>query len=150
MHVDIARHVPRVAPERALAWWTDFQDGRADHGFLPRVERRVHERDAAHARMSDRFRILGLELFREDVRAWRDGSVVRFEGANNFAEFTGAYSFEPADGPGGSGTRIRLEADIELKKTLRPLAVPAKPLVRAILVADLRGHAREMARDLRA
>ena len=147
MHVTLSTIVPGVAPAEALAWWSDFQDGHADHAFVPGAQRRILHRDATSAAMEETTRWLGVRVFRETVTATVEGSSVTFRGTNDFAAFDGSYRFH-AD-PDSGGTRITLDADIRLKAALRWTEVAAKPVAMAILKADLRGHAKDMQRDLR-
>lgn len=145
MHVSLSSTVPDVPPAEALRWWSDFQDGGHDHRFVPGADRRVVQKDAHSATMEETTRWLGIRVFREGVTAQIGHRDVRFTGTNDFACFDGAYTFEPE----GAGTRITLTANIRLKPALRWSDVAAKPLVLAILNADLRGHAKDMRRDLR-
>lgn len=147
LRLRIDEFVPGVAPDRALAWWRDFREGREDHAFLPRVTRRILERGPAGVRMRDEARWLGIRVFRESVRAWDEEGGVAFEGENDFAVFEGAYRFAP-DGE-GRGTHIRLDAAIRLRPALRIGEPIARPIVLRILRSDLRHHAREMAEELR-
>jgi hypothetical protein len=141
----IDARAPDVPPERALEWWSDFRGGHEDHAFVPGQRRTILESTDEHVTMQDDVRPLGVLLFRERTTAWREPAAVRFEGRNTFSRFRGSYSFV-ADGEGG--TLVRLDAVIELKAVLKAGLPIAKPLVRRILVADLRHHAEEMTRDL--
>lgn len=144
MRIELTHFVAGVDPADALRWWSDFQDGHADHAFVPGARRRILARDGDATTMEERVRPLGIPLFRETTTARIEPHAVRFEGTNTFSRFQGAYFFEPISG----GTRIRLGADIQMRPRLRPAATLARPLVKAILRRDLAGHAREMAADL--
>ena len=141
MHVDVASLARGVPPHAALVWWTDFQEGRHDHPFVPLQRRRILERDHEHVVMEDRAPLL---LFREKVNARVLADRVEFDGTNTYATFTGAYVFEPR---GPDDTRVRLVADVRLKRAIRPADRLAAPMVRALLKADLRAHVREMTRE---
>jgi len=140
VRVRLSTLVPGVAPEAALAWWFDFHEGATDHDFLGvGVRRRILARSEAEVEMEDR-----APLFRERVRAWREPGAVAFEGSNTVSRFRGAYRFTAE----ADGTRIALDAEIDLRGALR-LGLPvARPLARAILRRDLEGHGEEMAREL--
>lgn len=142
MRIDIAAAARGVPPHAALVWWTDFQSGRGDHPFVPTQRRRVVSRDHDSVVMEDRVPLL---FFREKTVARVLADRVAFEGENTYAVFSGAYVFEPR---GPDGTRVRLVADVQLKRVLRPADRLAMPLVRALLRADLRGHVRQMTRSL--
>lgn len=134
----VARGVP---PERALAWWSDFREGKADHAW---VRRRILARGVdGRVTMEDR----GF-LFRERTTARALADRVTFEGVNTFSRFVGAYVFE-REGTGGGereGTRVTLEAEVRLKAGWRPFEVVARPVARALVRADLRYHARQLER----
>lgn len=161
MHVDVAMRARGVTPRAALAWWTDFQDGRGDHRFVPLQTRRILSRDHESVVMEDR---LPLFFFRErtvahvhadrvdtggprsaeaEAQLHGPGLRVEFEGVNTYSTFRGAYHFEPR---GPDSTRVRLVADIRLKRAIRPGEGLVAPLVRTLLRADLRHHVREMER----
>lgn len=142
MHFDIAVGARGVTPHAALVWWTDFRDGRDDHRFLPST-RRILSRDHETVVMEDRAPF----FFREKVVAHVGMDRVTFEGENTFSTFTGCYSFEPR---GPEGTRVRLVADVHLKRGLRFSQRAAEPIVRAILRADLRHHVKDMTASLSA
>lgn len=141
MHVDLRETVQGVTPERALDWWMDFRDGHDDHAFVPGARRRVLERAADAVVLEERVRPLGLPLFHERVSVRREGHAARFRGDNTYATFEGEYAFEP--GPEG-GTTARLVADVTLKK---PWMAP-RALVERVLRVDLKGHLRQMRKDL--
>jgi hypothetical protein len=141
VHVRIERLVAGVAPRDATAWWSDFREGPSDHAFFPGSRRDIVERGPDHVTMRERAVGIAWEL----VTAWAGEREVRFVGRNRAASFSGAYRFEEAP----TGTRIVLEADITLAKPIRWTDAAAKPAVLALLKADLRGHAREMEKDLR-
>ena len=141
MRIDLSETVPGVAPERALDWWMDFQEGHADHAFVPGATRRVVERTPDSALLEERVRPLGLPLFHERVSVRREGRSAKFSGVNTYASFQGEYAFEP--GPEGA-TTARLRAEVRLK---RPWKAP-RALVERVLRQDLRGHLRQMERDL--
>ncbi len=144
MRIELERTVAGVAPERAIAWWRDFQEGHIDHAFMPGESRHIVITDGERTMMEDTLRWGPLTLFRERTTV-RDGpGAVHFEGKNNFATFDGSYTFTPE----ADGVRIALRADIHLRGALRLTEAVARPVVRAILVADLKGHAADMARDL--
>lgn len=134
-----------VAPADAVRWWADFQEGRVDHRFVPATQRRILARSRGGVTMEDVTRVLGVQVFRESVTSYVDAREVRFHGQNDFAAFSGRYAFEPER----DGTRIRLDADIRLRRALAWADVAAKPLVLAILKVDLAGHATDMRRDLK-
>lgn len=144
LHIRMGALVHGVAPRDAARWWSDFREGRADHAFLPNTRRRILRRDEGHVSMVEETKLLGLSVFRESTTAWPRETEVRFTGMNNFSSFEGRYAFEPA----GADTRIVLDATIRLRRALRWSEIPAKPLVLAILRADLRGHAKDMQQDL--
>lgn len=144
MRIALSHDVPGVEPAAALAWWSDFREGHADHGFVPGTQRRIHGRAEGETSMEEVTRWLGITVFREHVRARVGEDDVRFAGTNNFSSFDGRYAFEPMPG----GTTIRLAADIRLRRGLRWADVAAVPVVEAILRADLRGHAKDMQREL--
>lgn len=145
MHVTLSRLVRGVDPDDAARWWSDFQDGRTDHRFLPMTERRILARGRGSVTMEDVSRVLGVQVFRESVTSYVDAREVRFHGQNDYAAFSGRYAFERAE----VGTRIRLDADIRLRRGLAWADVAAKPLVVAILRVDLAGHANDLRRDLK-
>jgi len=138
MHIDIAAGAKGVPPHAALVWWTDFQDGAGDHPHIPTQRRRVLSRDHARIVMEDRVPLL---LFREQVTARVLANRVEFEGTNTYSTFTGTYVFEPR---GSDGTRVRLIADVHLKRAIRLADRLVAPMVRALLKADLRSHVRHM------
>ncbi|HUR67713.1 MAG TPA: SRPBCC family protein [Candidatus Thermoplasmatota archaeon] len=140
MHVRLHAIARRVDPAAATAWWSDFRDGPHDHRFVPGSSRAVVERGAAHATMVES--VFGLTW--EHVTAWPGDRHVRFVGTNKLSRFSGTYRFEPDP----HGTRVVLEADIHLAGPLAWTDRAAKPMVQALLQADLRGHAKEMERDL--
>lgn len=142
MHVDVAIGARGVSPRAALAWWSDFRDGKGDHAFVPTQRRRVLSRDRERVVMEDRVPLL---LFREQVTARVLEDRVVFEGENTYSTFRGEYRFEPR---GPDGARVRLVADVWLKRAIRPADRVAAPLVRALLRADLRAHVREMTKAL--
>jgi hypothetical protein len=145
VHVELREEVPGVAPADALAWWSDFQEGHVDHAFVHGQRRTVTREGEGAVRMEDAVRWSGVTVFRERTVARVVGDAVVFEGENSLSTFRGAYSFEPG---GDDGTLVRLHATITLRSGLRWSAPIARLVARAILVADLRAHAREMARDL--
>lgn len=138
--------MPGIAPEAALAWWADYQEGNADHPFLPTTRRRILARGKESITMEEVMRVLGVTLFRESVTARVAPGEVRFRGQNDLVRFEGVYAFEEE----GDGTRIRLDADVWLRPALAWSGLVARPIVVAVLWADLAGHVREMRRDLRA
>lgn len=140
MHVRIERVVPGVAPRDAAAWWSDFREGPTDHAFFPGSRREIVERGPTHVTMRERAAGIAWEL----VTAWPGEREVRFTGRNRASSFEGSYRFEEAEG----GTRIVLDALITLRRPIAWTDRLARPAVLAMLKADLRGHAREMARDL--
>lgn len=140
MRLHASQHVAGVSPQHALAWWSDFREGRTDHGWLPGERRRILERRDGAVTMEDRFL-----LFRERTTATAEPGLVRFRGTNSVSEFEGTYRFEPADG----GTRIVLDAEVSLRKGLRWSEAVARPVAQRLVEADLRGHARDLARELR-
>jgi hypothetical protein len=135
MRVLLSRVARGVAPAAALAWWSDFQDGHHDHPFVPGERRRIVERDGSRTVMEDR-----APLWRERTTAWVEADRVRIEGENLYARFRGAYVFEPHR----DGTLVRLDAVIAFKHVFVTGAFLARPLLRL----DLKGHVREMERDL--
>lgn len=144
MRVQVSTIVEGVDPKAAARWWSDFREGRVDHGFIPGHRRRIVSRDADKVVMEEETKILGLRVFKERTTAWPDELEVRFAGTNNFAHFDGAYTFDAAEG----GTRIGLDATVTLHRPLEWTDVAAKHVVAAILRADLRLHAKEMRSDL--
>lgn len=151
MRVRLTETARGVAPSDALRWWRDFREGRHDHGFVHGVERRIlaHGHDSGVV-MEDRMRLVGVPVWREHTRAWVEGEVVRFHGVNALARFEGSYRFEAAEGGAAAGTRVTLDARVELRGPLRWTTRIARPVVDKILAHDLRGHAREMERDVAA
>lgn len=133
-----------VDPASATRWWSDFQEGRADHAFLPGHRRRIVERAADRIVMEEQTKLLGIRVFHERTTAWPGAREVRFAGRNNFALFDGAYSFHPH----ANGTKVVLDANVTLRKPIAWTDVAARPVVIGILKADLAAHAREMERDL--
>lgn len=144
MQVLLSHVVPDVPPAEVARWWSDFQDGRVDHPFVPGSQRRVVQRGPGHVSMEEETRILGVRVFRETATAWPGDTEVRFAGTNDFATFEGRYVFEPER----EGTRIVLHATVRLRRPLAWTERLAKPIVQGILRADLRGHAKELRRDL--
>lgn len=144
MQITLQRVVPGVAPEAALAWWSDFHDGRHDHPTVPGQRRRVETSGDGAFAMEDEVRWLGVPVFRERTTARRVQDGVVFEGVNGFARFRGSYMFAAVEG----GTQVTLAAQVELRGALRWTDRLARPIVERILRADLAMHAREMARDL--
>ena len=142
MHIDLRETIPGVTPERALDWWMDFQEGHEDHAFIPGSRRRVIERTPDSVYLEERVRPLGLPLFHERVSVRREGHAARFQGTNTYATFQGEYAFEP--GPDGA-TTARLVTDLKLRK---PWMAP-RALVERVLREDLKGHLRQMEKDLR-
>lgn len=142
--MSLGHRVPGVTPRAAIAWWSDFQEGRHDHPFLPATRRRILARGSASVTMEEVTRVLGVQIFRESVTARIGEQEVRFAGQNDLARFDGAYAFHEE----GDGTRILLDAEIQLKPALRWADVAARPLVLTILKVDLSGHARHMRREL--
>ena len=145
MRIRISKGVPGVDADAAARWWADFRDGHEDHPRIPGHRRRIVARDAGSITMEEETRLAGVRLFFERVTAWPEGREVRFGGRNNFAIFDGAYRFEPD----GDGTRIVLEANVQLRRPIEWTDVAAKPLVAGILRADLAAHATDMRRDLK-
>lgn len=137
---DLTELARGVAPDQALAWWTDFREGRADHGFVPGQKRRIlgRAKDGA-VTMEDKSAFI-----REVTTARVEADRVVFEGVNTFSRFVGSYQFSSAE----KGTIVRLEADVELRPGLRFSEAVARPIARALLRADLRAHVKEMRRDL--
>lgn len=144
MRIVLAQRAPGVPPERALAWWTDFREGPHDHAFVRGQRRTILAREGGRVSMRDDVRPLGVLVFRERTTAWREGNEVRFEGANTFSRFRGAYAFAD-DGEGG--TTITLDAQVDLKGVLKAGLPIARPVARALLRADLRHHAEELAAE---
>lgn len=144
LHIEISLTVPRVAPSDAARWWSDFQEGRHDHPFAPGTRRVIIERAEGRVVMRDVTPLLGMRLFDETTTAYPHGREVRFHGENGLATFEGAYIFAPAD----DGTRIRLVSDVRLRRGLAWSGFAARPIIHAVLRADLRGHAKEMQRDI--
>ena len=132
-----------VPPDQAARWWSDFQDGRHDHAFLPGHRRRIVARAPGSVVMEEEMRILHVTLFRERTTAWPEERTVRFAGRNGFALFEGSYAFEEHP----EGTRIVLDATVTLTR-LRWADGAARPLVLVILRADLAAHAKDMRADL--
>jgi hypothetical protein len=141
MRIDLAETVQGVAPDRALDWWMDFQDGHEDHAFVPGSRRKLLERTPDAAVFEESIRPLGIPLFHERVRVRREGRAARFDGANTYATFEGEYAFEEA--PDG-GTVARLRAAVTLKK---PWKAP-RAVVERVLRQDLKGHLRQMGKDI--
>lgn len=144
MRFEMEEQARGVAPEAALAWWTDFRDGSTDHSFVPGSKRRVVRRDGAEVVMEDEFAAGPLRLFSERTRARREGNSVRFSGTNTFASFEGTYTFHAAPG----GTDVRLEAQVRLRKALRWTEAAARQVAERVLRHDLRAHVGEMEEDL--
>lgn len=139
----LSEEIAGVEPREAARWWSDFRDGRADHSFLPGARRTITERAHDHTTMTE-----GVGRFAwEHVTAWPSEKEVRFVGHNLLSRFDGVYRFEPS-GNGPTATRIVLEAHIHLARGLHWSESAAKPIVEAILRADLRGHAKDMRRDI--
>ena len=141
MHIDLTEKVPGVTPDRALDWWMDFRDGHDDHAFIPGSRRRVLERTPDSVYLEESVRPLGLPIFHERVSVRREGRAAKFSGTNTYASFQGEYAFEA--GPEGA-TTARLVADVKLKK---PWLAP-KAVVERVLREDLKGHLRQMEREL--
>lgn len=144
MDIRIEETARQVDAEAALRWWTDFREGHHDHDFLPGARRRLLPSVEGRWRMREEVRPFGIPLFLEEVTAWRDGARVAFEGRNTVSTFEGAYAFAAVP----DGTRIALEASIRLRKGLGWGERVARPIARRILAQDLRGHARQLERDL--
>lgn len=146
MHLVLERDAPGVDASAALDWWTDFREGRADHAFLPGATRRILEQEPdGRVHIEERVQLAGLPVMRERWTGWREARAFRFAGRNTYSAFHGAYSFLPSRG----GTLVRLEAEIVLRPALRWAVALARPVARAILQKDLRGHVEEMVADLR-
>lgn len=133
-----------VAPEAAVAWWSDFREGDVDHAFLPGAKRRILGHSGGEVTMEDRMGVGPVKLFFEQARARVDGRVVRFSGTNTFATFEGSYSFVEAP----AGTLVRLDAMVRLRKGLRWSEAVARRVAEVVLRQDLRHHVEEMERDL--
>lgn len=144
MRIQMEDKARGVAPDAAVAWWSDFREGAVDHAFLPGARRRILRRDGADVTMEDEMGVGPVRLFHERARATTDGRAVRFSGTNSFGSFEGAYLF----GEAPEGTAIRLEATVRLRKGLRWSDAAAKPLAELALRHDLRQHAAAMERDL--
>jgi hypothetical protein len=144
VQVRIERVVAGVSPREATAWWSDFREGPSDHAFLPGSRRVIVERATDHVTMREHAFGLAWEL----VTAWPGEREVRFVGRNRASTFAGAYRFEEAPGRAAVGTRIVLEAEITLAKGIAWTDAMARPVVLAMLKADLAGHAKEMRKDL--
>ena len=143
MRIQVHTFVRGVEPGAAARWWADFREGGADHGFIPGHRRRIVSRDAESVVMEEETKLLGSRIFQERTTAWPDELEVRFAGANNFAHFDGAYTFDAERG----GTRIGLDATVTLRR-FQWSDVVAKQVATAILKADLAWHAKEMRSDL--
>lgn len=141
VHVRLSSDVEGVDPVAAARWWGDFREGHTDHRFFPGSSRSIVERGPTHVTLQES--VAGLPW--ESVTAWPGERGVRFVGRNHASTFEGQYTFEAMS----DGTRIHLDATIELRKSVRWADAIARPAVVALLRADLKGHAKEMARDLR-
>lgn len=144
MRIEMEEKARGVAPEAALAWWTDFRDGPTDHGFVPGSHRRVVHRDGSDVTMEDAFGVGPVKVFSERTRARREGDSVRFSGTNTFGTFEGSYTFRPAS----AGTEIRLMAHVRLRKGLRWSEPVARQVAVRVLRQDLRAHVEELEKDL--
>ena len=144
LQVRLAHVVRDVGSDAAARWWADFQDGRSDHPYIPGHRRRILARAPDSVVMEEETKLLGLRVFTERTTAWPDGREVRFAGRSNFALFDGSYSFEEHP----RGTRIVLDANVSLARPLGWADLVARPIVAAILRADLAGHAKDMRSDL--
>lgn len=142
MRLTVSAHVPNAWPREARDWWTAFEDGHADHAFIPGAQREVAE-SRGRSEVIDRVRWFGVLVWKEHFTAWREEGAVRFEGENPLSRFEGRYVFERA----GEGTRIVLQAVVRLKGPLRYLAWLARPVAWLAVWLDLKGHARDLARD---
>lgn len=145
MRVEIEDLARGVDPKAAAAWWGDFRSGRDDHAFVPGATRRVTPAQPGAFHLEEETRLLGVTVWRETSTAHVGTDEVRFRGHNALARFEGRYAFEPD----AKGTRVRLVADIRLAKMLAWSDAVARPIVEQILEADLRGHLRQMTRDLK-
>lgn len=145
VRVEIEHAVEGVEPDRALAWWTDFREGRADHSFVPGARRRVTELGGG-ARIHDRVVWLGIPVFSERVEARTRGNTVQLVGENTFARFEARYLFEHAFDP--DGTRLTLTGRIELKGLLSWLDRLARPIVVRVLAWDTVKHLEQMREQL--
>lgn len=142
MRVLVEQSVPGVEPGAALAWWTDFRPGPQDHSFVPGAHREVHPADERAIEIHDTVRWLGLVVFRERVIVQTRGNTVQLSGENTFARFEGRYRFEPTFEP--TGTRVTLEATIDLKGPLAWIERLLRPLVLGVLRWDTGKHLEEM------
>lgn len=147
MRVQVEQRVPGVDPDRAMAWWTDYREGRRDHGFVPGATRRVRERPEGTL-VEDRVRWLGVTVFSERVRVQARGNKVELVGENTWARFRARYVFEHAFDP--DGTRVRLTADVRGRGPLAWVQGLARPLATAVLRWDTRRHLEQMREDLDA
>lgn len=94
--------------------------------------------------MRDEVRPLGIPLFSETTSVRVGADRVSFHGRNSLSTFLGDYRFEPE----GGGTRVRLVADVHLLGLLKRTEFAARPIARALLLADLKAHVRELQEDL--
>lgn len=85
----------------------------------------------------------GVRVFRERTTAEVAPGEVRFHGVNGVSSFEGAYRFELIPG----GTRVRLVAEVRLRRGLAWSDALARPLALAVLRLDLQGHARDLRKD---
>jgi hypothetical protein len=142
VRVSVEADVPGVAPEAARSWWLDVREGHTDHDFVPGATRRVVYADERSFEVEDRVRWLGLPLFRERSRARARGNTVQLVGENTFARFEATYRFEHAFAP--EGTRLVLDATVDLKGPLAWGEGLARPVVERILRWDTEGHAEQL------
>lgn len=142
MRVEIEGQAPGVEPGAAIAWWIDVREGHEDHAFVPGARRRVLEADEHGFEVVDRVRWLGVPVFHEHTLARVRGNTVQVRGSNTFASFEARYRFEHAFEP--EGTRVTLEASVELRGPLSVLERPARPIVGRILDWDTRRHLEQM------
>lgn len=139
VRIQLSRHVRGVTPDRAHAWWSDFREGRTDHGWIPGERRRILSRNGNEVQMEDSIR----GMFRERTTATVEANAVRFRGENSLASFAGAYSFAPD----GDGTSIALDVELELRRGLGWTSWIARPIAKLVIGMDLAGHARDIEKE---
>lgn len=146
MRVELEARAEGVEPAAAIAWWIDVREGHEDHAFVPGARRRVLDADEGGFEVVDRVRWLGVPVFSEHTIARVRGNTVQVRGSNTFASFEARYRFEHGFEP--EGTRLTLEANVDLRGPLSALERPARPIVERVLAWDTRRHVEQMVEGL--
>ncbi len=142
MRVSTDETVEGLTPQRGISWWLDVREGRSDHAFVPGAERHVLHADEHGFELTDHVEWLGVRIFTEHALARARGNTVRVVGENTYARFEARYRFEHAFDP--DGTRLVLDADVDLKGPLSWIARLLEPLIQRVVAWDTRKHANQL------